>query len=175
VCDKLRILKIGKKVNKWVTPHIMGNAPEGRYGHCMDYFPDIGILAIYGGRNDDLYKQTGTSCFEDIYILNLIETLSWSKVNVTGNYPPTRYCFASCKIKNNFIIFGGLSDNNFCNSDVHYLLLDQNDVKKHKDDIPSKVYIEPTSQLVPQQKQDQTPNKSAMPAVIVEDNKEEDS
>ena len=174
MCDKLRILKMGKKVNKWVVPSTIGNAPEARYGHCMEYFSDIGILVIYGGRNDDLYKQTGSSCLEDIYILNLVDTLSWSKVNISGCIPPSRYCFASSKLHNNLLVFGGLGDTNYCNSDLYYLLLDQNDVRKHKDDAPQRNHIENLSPRAQPPKQEKIGfSNQKLPEIIPEDKDEE--
>ena len=119
--DKLRILKIGKKTSRWILPTVHGMPPEGRYGHCMMYYADLGIIILYGGRNDDYFKNTGSSCPDNIYILHLADQLAWERVDVSGSIPSPRYCFGCSLLGDKMYIFGGLNDSNYCNSDLYFL------------------------------------------------------
>ncbi len=55
--NKLYVLKIGSKPLKWISPETAGTPPIARYSHSMNYYHELNILIIYGGRNDNLkYK-----------------------------------------------------------------------------------------------------------------------
>ncbi len=114
-------------------PTVHGAPPEGRYGHCMIYYAELGIIILYGGRNDDYFKNTGSSCPDSIYILNLVDQLSWSKVDVSGSIPSPRYCFGSTLFGDRMYIFGGLNDSNYCNSDLYFLKINSVTLIKKED------------------------------------------
>jgi hypothetical protein len=71
--NDLRILLIGKKPLKWITPDVSGSPPLPRMNGTINYFAEMGIIIIHGGRNDkrDLI-------FNDIFILDLFN-LVWIK------------------------------------------------------------------------------------------------
>ena len=46
----------------------------------MNYYLQMSIIVIYGGRNDSLYKTSGDAYLQDISILNL-ENLNWCNVS----------------------------------------------------------------------------------------------
>lgn len=71
--NDLRILLIGKKPLKWITPDITGSPPLPRMNGTMNYYAEMGIMIIYGGRND---KRD--FIFNDIFILDLFN-LVWIK------------------------------------------------------------------------------------------------
>lgn len=50
--NTIKVLKIGKKPLKWVTPKTNGRGPIGRYGHSLHYYPGLNCLVVFGGRND---------------------------------------------------------------------------------------------------------------------------
>ena len=51
--NQLYILNTSSKKWKWEEPLVKGKPPLARYGHTMNYFPNKGILIIFGGRNDE--------------------------------------------------------------------------------------------------------------------------
>ena len=56
--DKLLVLKVmedrntGRAKFKIDQPQTVGASPPARYMHSIDYMPRMGLVAIYGGRND---------------------------------------------------------------------------------------------------------------------------
>ena len=50
--NDLRILKIGKRPCEWITPTISGKPPSGRVNSKMNFYKELGILILHGGRND---------------------------------------------------------------------------------------------------------------------------
>jgi len=129
--NKLYVLKIGQKVCEWTQPAISGKPPMARYGHSMNYYPSKEILIIYGGRNDAHYAENNNSYFDDVWILTLIK-LSWTRWNKEGNgmMPVPRYLHCAAKLSGALIIFGGLSEQNYCGSDVFALEMEYTDANR---------------------------------------------
>jgi hypothetical protein len=48
----LYILKIDVRPLHWIIPETKGLPPDARYDHSMVYNELLGLLVIYGGRND---------------------------------------------------------------------------------------------------------------------------
>ncbi len=68
----------------WLEPDCTGLAPSERYSHSMNYYSDLNIIIIYGGRNDHLNRNAINSfVLNDIFTLNL-ETLTWVHVELLG-------------------------------------------------------------------------------------------
>lgn len=42
------VLRIGKARPEWIIPEISGTSPSPRYGHTMDYYPGMKMIAIFG-------------------------------------------------------------------------------------------------------------------------------
>ena len=81
----------------------------------MSYFQDKQILVIFGGRNDDLFEESGKTCFNDIWIL-IVEKMEWTQLDIKENIstPAPRYSHSAACIGKSLVIFGGLSDENYC-------------------------------------------------------------
>lgn len=46
--------------------------PSPRYSHSMDYYEDLNVIIIYGGRNDGkIDKKSNSAILFDICMLNL--------------------------------------------------------------------------------------------------------
>ena len=120
--NKLFVLKIGQKVPEWIEIKNEGPVPCPRYGHTMNYYPNKGILVVFGGRNDENYEMLKTSFLNDIWILWLRD-LTWVKwvPKETDYDPEPRYLHCSTNIDGGILVFGGLSENNYCNSVVYVL------------------------------------------------------
>lgn len=93
----------------------------------MSFNDRLKILIVFGGRID-----TGTSshytCFNDVHVLKL-DNLNWATIRVFGNIPTPRSGQAGICAGTKLFMFGGVSNNSFCNSDLHVLELNQKAVQ----------------------------------------------
>mmetsp|Transcript_18274 Transcript_18274/g.28091 ORF Transcript_18274/g.28091 Transcript_18274/m.28091 type:complete len:93 (-) Transcript_18274:158-436(-) len=77
--DTLLIFKVfsdkkhSRPVFKIIKPKTLGAGPAPRYMHTIDFVPQLGIVTIFGGRNDFLQE---TQILFDLYILRL-HNLEW--------------------------------------------------------------------------------------------------
>ena len=92
--NNLFILKLGSKPLKFIIPEVLGYPPEKRYGHTMEHIQEHNMLLIYGGRNDDRYKNFGTAVLSDIHILKL-KYMVWCRVKIGLTDPGPKYHFCS--------------------------------------------------------------------------------
>lgn len=120
--NRLIILRIGQKQIYWDEPSLEGQQPIARYGHSMNYYPEKNIMILFGGRNDDNYVNTGQSYLNDIWVL-FLDKLCWQQWDKEdqGSMPIARYSHCSANLGTAIIVFGGLSDENYCKSDVYCL------------------------------------------------------
>ena len=88
----------------------------------MNYYPQKSILVIFGGRCDTYDSNNATQCLNDIWILTL-EKLLWTKWE-TKESPSPRYSHCSTVVNGSILIFGGLSDNNYCRARLLALDMD---------------------------------------------------
>ena len=126
--NKLYILKVGIKPTEWVSADVAGTPPMPRYGHSMNYYPEKSILIIFGGRNDENFANSGESNLNDVWILYL-EKLTWVEWNLkdyTGVRPVPRYSHCAENLGTSILILGGLSEDNYCRTDVYSLDVEVN-------------------------------------------------
>jgi len=128
--NTLHILKIDKRPCEWITPQIEGPSPIARYGHTMNYYPDKEIIILFGGRNDENFNDSENyiqAYLNDIWILDLtqLKWIQWQKEEQIGKIPVPRYSHCSTVFSNSVLIFGGLSEDNYCKADIHTLVMDK--------------------------------------------------
>ena len=116
ISDKLHVLNLNKK--QWKQPKVNGRQPLARFGHTMNYLPTKGILVVFGGRDNN-------DCFNDVWILSLIN-FTWIEWKETKIVPNPRYSHCSAIVGNDIIIFGGLSAEYYCKSDIYILHFEKN-------------------------------------------------
>ena len=58
-----------------IRPKTLGTPPGPRYMHTVDYIADIGVVVVYGGRND----FDRNPVLSDIFALKLYN-MEWIKV-----------------------------------------------------------------------------------------------
>lgn len=116
--NEIRILKIGKRPLYWMKPEILGNPPQGRYGHTVNYHRASNILIIYGGRNDLNCERGDDIILDDISILNL-ENMNWCAVSFYGNISPRICGHSSTIVDSQLFVFGGYTTRNFVNGDLN--------------------------------------------------------
>lgn len=123
VLGRLKLLRYDRGGMSWTYPKTTGVVPAARYGHSMIYNPEGGNLIIYGGRNDKLFQAQKSCCLNDLNVLNLTN-LSWCAVSTFGDhYTESRYAHAACLYQNQMVIFGGLHDYSFVDSEIRRLEL----------------------------------------------------
>ena len=88
-----------------VKPNISGKPPIARSNHNATLV-ESRYLVIYGGINPELQHSAGTTCVNDIVLLNL-NHFQWETVAVSGPEPEGRWDFTISAINNRVIIFGG--------------------------------------------------------------------
>ena len=113
--NEVRVLKFSKKILEWVVLSIDGVAPSPRLSSCMNFFEELNILIINGGKN-----ELNSIFYNDIFVLDL-ELLNWIKVGVVENLPLERAEHCSSIIGNKLYIFGGVKEKKFLGSDLYVL------------------------------------------------------
>jgi len=118
ITNILKYLSIEPKVYKWKYPAVKGTPPEPRYNHSSVFHEAMGILIIYGGKNEKLFELNHDVCLNDIRILNL-EHMCWSPVSSYGNIPDIgRYHHATVMAGSKLLIFGGVGLSQFADDEV---------------------------------------------------------
>ena len=110
----------------------VGKPPYPRYGHSMVYWHSKQYLLIYGGRNDDLWGDTGSSSMTNIVVLNL-HHLVWCHVKIPNGQKP-RYGMSTFLAESTFYIIGGISNESFAKGVVEKLEIDEDALPDFKFD-----------------------------------------
>lgn len=76
------------------------------------------MLIIYGGRNDNLHSEKKAHILGDFYTLHL-DTFTWIAVTNYGVNGDPRYSHVSVLTGTKMIIFGGISFNHYCSSEIN--------------------------------------------------------
>ena len=129
VLNEIRILKVGKRPCEWITPNYSGKPPPGRVNAKMNFYRELGILIIHGGRNDNELNIISN----EFHIFDL-ERFIWIKVG-TNNYPKERTEFDTVINGEKILILGGINVNQFIKMDICLLNLEVYNLKKIKKDI----------------------------------------
>jgi len=128
--NNLYILKIGKKPLEWYNPKPNGSAPPPRIFAKMNFYEELNILIVHGGRNDILKK----SVFNDFWIFDL-ENFKWIKANINPYTPKDRSEHCSIIHKNQLLILGGTNLQKYNSMDFFIINLDLFNNKNKERDI----------------------------------------
>lgn len=92
----------------------------------MTYQEDQNILVVFGGRTDFPTKANKYQVIlNDIWVLFLENLVWYEALTVTGSIPRERFSHCAATASNTqIVIFGGLNNENFCNSETYCLELD---------------------------------------------------
>jgi len=89
----------------------------------MLLYSHLGILVIYGGKNDLLYKENSDICLNDIKILNL-KHMAWATLSNYGNVNTVgRHLHAATIFGSKMFIFGGMEFCNYASDELHIIEL----------------------------------------------------
>lgn len=102
--NDLYILKVGRKPLEWIQPKTNGISPSARILATLNFYQELNILILHGGRNDRL-KQ---SIFSDIWVFDL-ENFKWIKAIAYPFNPKDRAEHSSVMFNNQLLILGGLN------------------------------------------------------------------
>jgi len=91
----------------WTQLFPTGTPPAPRRGHSMTYDPENQRAIIYGG-------ISGTTCYSDVWALNLGASLTWTQLSPSGSSPGQRWDHSAVydPIDKRIIIFDGNSCSN---------------------------------------------------------------
>jgi len=117
--NDLYILKIGRKPLEWYNPKIKGLGPAPRIYAKMNFYEDLNILILHGGRNDTLKK----SIFNDIWVFDL-ENFFWINASTNPYTPKDRTEHGSFIFDNKLLILGGVNIRKFNSMDFYIVNLD---------------------------------------------------
>jgi hypothetical protein len=95
--DKLHLLEIAD--SKWTELATSGDKPSARYGQSMVRRPETSEVYIFGG-------TTGQEFFDDLHRFDA-STLTWTKIESSGQPPPHRYRHAAVSTFSTMFIVGG--------------------------------------------------------------------
>lgn len=130
--NDIQIIKIGKKIPERIAPKISGNPPCPRADCSMNFYEELNICIIYGGKNEKSKK----SFLNDFYILDL-EYMQWFVLYATDGFSRdnslalARAEHDSVIFNNKLIIFGGSSGTHFIGSEFFQVHLDLFEINKN--------------------------------------------
>jgi hypothetical protein len=134
--NELRILKVGKRPTEWVYPRVHGSPPCGRVNAQMNFYSELNILILHGGRNDREKKTV----LNDIFVFDL-ENLIWIKA--ATSFTLSERTEHRSVIKNDkLIILGGISTTKFLPMDICQIHLDLFNKRKHPESSNKVIQVE---------------------------------
>lgn len=117
--NEVRVLKVGRKPCEWVYPKITGMPPLGRINAQCNYYSELNVLIINGGRNDKEKKFI----LNDIWILDL-ENLCWIRALVNPSLFRDRTDHRSVIHGDKLILLGGNNSYRCLPMDICIIQLD---------------------------------------------------
>jgi hypothetical protein len=119
--NSVHIIHLNSRPYSSSVPLTSGEPPEPRFQHTMTYFPELCMIAVYGGRQDSRSKS-GYLCFGSVHLLRL-DTMTWSTATSSGVVPESRCAHAAAALGSRLIIFGGLHNSHYASNDTFILEL----------------------------------------------------
>jgi len=119
--NDIKLLKIGKKVAEWYFPRTEGQAPCGRTSCSLNYYEELNVLILHGGKSE--YQEF----LSDTYILDL-ENYIWNKITIFDSIPIARAEHSAIISNYKLIIFGGINSSNFIGSDTYIINLSKDNI-----------------------------------------------
>lgn len=130
-CNELHVLDLSQSPPVWIMPITSGCKPLPRSSHTMIFINKLSLLLIHGG------KSNPNSCEEvflsDVVLLR-VDTLNWNNVKVYGETPCARSGHSIEAIGTRVFIFGGITSQGYCSSDLYIIELNPRNVKSYIQD-----------------------------------------
>lgn len=109
-----------------------GTAPIARYGHSASSIKNK--LFVFGGRNDELFKESGDSSLNDLHCFN-VSSLSWESLKICGSMPDGRWAHHMVSLQNKILMLGGITTKQFLPADLYVLESEREMMIEPKEDL----------------------------------------
>lgn len=111
------------KNTQWKYPTVKGTPPVARYNHSTLFYEPLGLLVIYGGKNETLFGSTKDICLNDIKILHL-EHMILAETTSFGHRPQVgRYHHSVASFGTKMLVFGGVELYQYADEEVKFVEL----------------------------------------------------
>lgn len=117
--NEVYVLRLGRKPCEWIHLKISGNPPLPRANASLNFYQNLNILILTGGKNETLKK----AIFNDVFVLDL-ENLYWIKAATFPLLPKERTGHRAAVFNNQLLILGGNNIKKFLSMDFFVLDLD---------------------------------------------------
>jgi len=132
VLNTIKIFNMDAKSPQWRYPTVKGVPPTPRYNHSTLFYAPLGLLVVYGGKNDHLYGSTNNICLNDIRIFNL-EHFAWASTSSHGDTSRVGRCLhAVAAHGSKMLIFGGVEFCQYANDEVVTIELSKHSLSFYK-------------------------------------------
>jgi hypothetical protein len=120
-CNKMWVLKIGKKHLEWMEIIANGKPPCPRYLFSMNFYEQGNYLIIHGGKTKSLKSE---QILKDTYLFELLR-FEWIRVlhGCFDSIVKPRFSHASVIYNKRLIIFGGVNEQGFSGSNFFMIKL----------------------------------------------------
>jgi hypothetical protein len=108
-----------------------GDPPSPRYAHAASSIKNR--LFVFGGRNDDFFRESGDSSLSDLYCFN-VSSLSWECLKICGSIPGGRWAHCMISVQNKILMLGGLTTKHFMPADLYILESEREMILEPKDE-----------------------------------------
>ena len=121
-CNKLWLLKIGRKPLEWTEVKAKGKPPCPRYLCSMNYYEKGNFIIIHGGKTKSLRNE---NILKDTYLFELFR-FEWIRVKYGcfESLVKPRFSHAAVIYKEKLIIFGGVNEQGFNGSNFFLIKLE---------------------------------------------------
>ena len=93
-----------------------GRPPVPRVLHTACFFNNR-YLAIYGGKNESVYKYIHNLGLNDICLYD-VENNRWEALAMFGSVPSSRWAHTMCAHDSKLIVFGGINLKSYCSGNA---------------------------------------------------------
>ena len=120
-CNKMWVLKIGKKNLEWMEIIANGKPPCPRYLFSMNFYEEGNYIIIHGGKTKSLKSE---QILKDTYLFDLLR-FEWIRVlhGCFDSIVKPRFSHASVIYNKRLIIFGGVNEQGFSGSNFFMIKL----------------------------------------------------
>ena len=120
-CNKMWVLRIGKKYLDWVEIISKGKPPCPRYLFSMNYYEHGNYLIIHGGKTKSLKSE---NILKDTYLFELLR-FEWIRVihGCFDSIVKPRFSHSAVIYNKRLIIFGGVNEQGFSGSNFFLIKL----------------------------------------------------
>jgi len=122
--SKLGVIRIGRYPLEYSELQCTGKPPSPRINCSIDYYDNFNLLIVHGGRHKADF------CLTDIFLFDL-ENLRWMNLDIKNTNVFPRCEHISALAHNRLIIFGGIGEQQFLDTQLFNISLDLSENGKY--------------------------------------------